>query len=235
MAFAVTKVEAYGIEAEEAVNKRYRQFLTLTITGLNTDIAMDLGSHVSGSLGTLWTAAGGSATGAVALQAIRDIATRASFYSGVGSEQLSALQKLDSTNTAVTKIDSAVSVGGSATESFTVTGLLTTDVILAVTQFVDGSGAAVGILSYGTAGAAAADNALSVVYNADPGANAKIRVAVLKTAAAITPLAGQYTEAVGTKAPNILFASGSAPLVTKITIEWTLTEGHPPVEVYAAA
>lgn len=77
MAFAVTVVEAYGIEVEEALNKRYIQYLNLTITAANTDTDWDLGDNVTGSLGTFWTAADGTATGLTALGAIQDIETRA--------------------------------------------------------------------------------------------------------------------------------------------------------------
>ncbi len=189
---------------------------------------------LSGSLGTFWTAAGGSTIGAKALQAIRDIVTRASFYEFVGSEQLAGKQKQDASDVRITKIDSAVTLGGNATETVTVTGLLTTDVILSVNQFVDGAGAGVGILAYGGAtGVCSVADQLSVTWNADPGANAKIRVAVQRAAATITPLAGQYTEAVGTKAPNITFATTDAPTTCKLTIAWHLIEGHPPVELYA--
>lgn len=99
---------------------------------------------------------------------------------------------------AVTKLDSAVSTGGSATETYTVTGLLTTDTILSVTQFVDGAGAAVGILSYGDAsGNCTVNGQLAVVYNADPGANAKIRVAISRSTGnaggTITGWSGQTT------------------------------------------
>lgn len=84
MAAAVTKVRAYGVEAEEAVNKRYIQRLILTITGLAADVDMDIGDYLNGSLGTFWTAAGGSATGAVALKALQDIGRRADFMSILG-------------------------------------------------------------------------------------------------------------------------------------------------------
>lgn len=77
MAFAVTVVEAYGIEVEEALNKRYRQFMNLTITAANTDTDWDIGDYVAGSLGTFWTDADGTSTGLAALAAIQDIDKRA--------------------------------------------------------------------------------------------------------------------------------------------------------------
>lgn len=77
MAFVITKVQAYGIEAEEPLNKRYRQYMYLTLTAANTDVDLDIGDNQNGSLGTFWTAAGGTTVGAGALQAIQDIVTRA--------------------------------------------------------------------------------------------------------------------------------------------------------------
>ncbi len=82
MTIALTSVKAYGIEAEEAVNKRYKQVLILGITAANTDVAIDLGNAVSGSLGTFWTAVGGTEPGVTALAAVRDINMRASSYVG---------------------------------------------------------------------------------------------------------------------------------------------------------
>jgi hypothetical protein len=77
MAFAITKVQAYGIESEEPLNKRYRQYMYLTVTATAADVALDLGSNQTGSLGTFWTATSGTTVGAGALQAIQDIVTRA--------------------------------------------------------------------------------------------------------------------------------------------------------------
>lgn len=77
MAFAITKVQAYGIEAEEPLNRRYRQYMYLTLTATSADVALDLGANQTGSLGTFWTAVSGSDIGANALKAIQDIVTRA--------------------------------------------------------------------------------------------------------------------------------------------------------------
>jgi len=71
--------------------------------------------------------------------------------------------------------DSAVSVGGAATEAMTVTGLLATDKILAVTQSVKGA-ANLPLLGYNTQVA----NGLTAVWSATPGAGAVIKVTVLR-------------------------------------------------------
>ena len=84
MAFAITGVRAEGIEVEEALNKRYYQKYILSITALAADVALDVGSFVSGALGTFWTAAGGSTIGAQALVAIRDISTKVDTFDTLG-------------------------------------------------------------------------------------------------------------------------------------------------------
>lgn len=71
--------------------------------------------------------------------------------------------------------ESAVSVGGGVTESMTVTGLLGTDTVLAVTGSVKGANAAA-VNAFGAPGA----GALSVTFTADPGAGMKVKVFVLK-------------------------------------------------------
>lgn len=234
MAFAITKVQCYGQEAEEPVNKRYRQFMTLNITAANTDVDLDLGDNQSGSLGTFWDAVDGTTIGAAALTAIQDIVTRAEQFASFGGEWTSRAQA-DGSVSSVVILDSAASAGGAAAEAYTVTGLLTTDSIIGVTQFVDGAGAATGILSYGNAsGNAAADNALTVTYNADPGAGAKVKVAVLR--AGVTSVsAGTYQVTYTNHTPNILFASGDAPTSYTVSLEWILQPQVAPVEYYATA
>lgn len=88
MAFALTKISAYGIEAEEALNKKYRQFVILSITASAADVALDLGDVTAGSLGTFWTAVSGTEPGATALTAMRDIQTRALTYCGAAGTSI---------------------------------------------------------------------------------------------------------------------------------------------------
>ncbi len=139
MTFALTKVQAYGIESEEPLNKRYRQYLLLTGTAAATDTALDLGLYIAGSLGTFWTAAGTGTPGAGALTALQDIGTRAQFFDGFGADFQNRAQ-VDNAATGIVTILSAASSGGSTTENYTVTGLLTTDTILSVTPEVVGTG-----------------------------------------------------------------------------------------------
>ncbi len=234
MAFVLTKVRAFGIEAEEVVNKRYLQHLVLNITAANTDVDLDLGDHVAGSLGTFWAAVDATATGLTGLAAMQDIATRAEAYLSIGGTGLNDQVQADGTRPSIVKIDSDASAGGGATETMVVTGLLTTDTILGVSQFVDGAGAAVGILAWGGAtGVCSVASQLSTTWNADPGAGAKIRVAVSRNVTA--PEAGTYTVTMGTLAPNLLFLSGSAPTAYTIVLTWLLKDKEEPVSVYAAA
>lgn len=66
---------------------------------------------------------------------------------------------------------SNASAGGSANEVYVVTGLLSTDTILSVSQSVKGANS-LPLLGYNTL----VNNALTGVYSADPGANAIIKV-----------------------------------------------------------
>lgn len=84
MAFAITKIQAYGIEVEEPINKRCVQKVILTLTALAADVDLDLGDSASGALGVFWTAAGGSVVGAKSLTAFRDIATKAEAFDTLG-------------------------------------------------------------------------------------------------------------------------------------------------------
>ncbi len=110
MTFALAKVQAYGIEAEEPLNKRYRQDLILTITAANTDVDLDLGDYIAGSLGTFWDAVDGTATGAGALQAMQDIGTRAEAFDGFGGNFMTRAQ-VDAASTLITALNSGASTG----------------------------------------------------------------------------------------------------------------------------
>jgi hypothetical protein len=232
MAFAVTKVQCYGIEAEEPLNKRYRQYMYLNITAANTDVDLDLGDNQTGSLGTFWDAVDGTATGAGALLAIQDIVTRAETFDGFGGEWMSRAQA-DASASGIIALNSAATAGGNATETLTVTGLtVATDSVLGISQYTDGAGAAVGILAYGTAGQPTVNNQLSVTWNADPGAGALVRVVVSRTGIT-SVVAGTYQVTYANKTPNILFASGDAPTSYEVILKWILMPQVAPVEYYA--
>lgn len=235
MARVVTQYQAFGVYRDEAVTNKALQFLRLKGTAANTDTAFDLGNYS----GTFWGEADGDATGLAALGVIKDVQTRAQQFISIGGLGVNGKSLQDASRAgAVTAILSAASAGGAATETYTVTGLLTTDTILAVTQAVDGAGAAVGIISYGNAsGNAAAADALAVVYNADPGAGAKVKVAVLRTTVT-TPDVGGYQLAMNgtnTKLPDLTFASTDAPTAFELVLCWLLKDGEQPVFASGAA
>lgn len=78
-------------------------------------------------------------------------------------------------NAHVKQFASGASAGGAAFEVLTVTGLLSTDTILSVSQTVAGANGTA-ITGWNTQ----ANNALTVTWTADPGAGAIIRVAILR-------------------------------------------------------
>ncbi len=235
MTFALTRVKAYGIEASEPLQKINVQRVELDITGANTDVAYDVGDVTAGSLGTFWTAVSGTEPGTTALKAFRDIAIIAKCFLWVGGLGLTGKSQISGTGGGTTYLDSAVYAGGSATPTLTVTGLAAADVILSATQRVKNANS-LPLLGW-TDGSRTA-NQLDVAYSADPGATGVVRVAIQKAAAAVTPVAGQYSvtlDATVTTLPNILFASGNAPTVAYLVFEWELKDGIMPIEVDVSA
>jgi len=229
MAFALTSAQFYGVENDEAITNQFTQHARFVITAANTDVDFDFGDLVGGNA---WSEMDNTTRGAQALAALKDLClSRMQNFVSLTGKGIVQYAQADAAIPQVVVINSAAAGGGSATEAYTVTGLLTTDTILAVTQFVDGAGAAVGILSYGNAsGNAAADNALSVVYNADPGAGAKVKVAVLRSGVT-TVQAGTYQLSLDADGlPNYLFLSGDAPTAYDITLTCQLKEGMNPIE-----
>lgn len=227
MAFSLTKVRAYGIEAEEPLNNWYQQKLILNITGLATDVDLDLGDYS----GTFWSAVDGAEPGDTALQAIKDIQTIAESFLAVQGTALAPLMQQQGLGGQAV-YTSAASAGGSATESLTVTGLAVGDTIIAATKIAAGANAEP-ISAIGAVGA----NSLSVTFDGDPGAGATVRVLVQKGAAAsgvVTAGGYQLTmDSTNTLLPNLLFASGSAPTSYVIELSWILKDNQEPVFVEA--
>ncbi len=226
MTFQLNKFQAYGIEPSEPVTKRWRQFAILTIAAANTDTALDIGTNA----GTFWTAAiadttYGATVATPALAALKDIQLRAESFTDVESSELLSRGNANSPPN-ITQLTSAAYAGGSATPTLTVTGLLTTDVILAATQQI-ANGNSLPLLAYGTPGS----GTLAVTYSADPGASGKVRVAILRTAAAAS-VAGQYSVAIANLRPNITWVSGDAPTAYDIVMSWTLNPAQEPIELY---
>ena len=231
MAFALTKVRAYGVESEEAVNKRYKQVLILSYTGLNSNVAVDIGNYT----GTFWTAVGGTEPGTTALAAVKDIQRRAlSFYKAGGTALANKVQ-MDASDRTFLSLDCTASSGGGATETIACPGILTTDTILGVTQQTKGANSTA-LIGYPSV-AAGADSLGTAVWTADPGASAVLRVAISRIVAS-TPTAGQYLlamNATNTQIPDITFLSGEAPTSADIIYEWVLKDAEEPVSVYKSA
>lgn len=226
MTFVLTKVQTYGIEAEEPLNKRYRQYMVLTITAANTDIALDLGSNQSGSLGTFWTAVSGTATGAGALQAIQDIVTRADYFDSIGGNFMSRSQG-DGSFASVVMLNSTASTGGSASETLALSGAATGDTVLSAYLVAGPTGS---VVMQRAASSIATANLFPVVFSGDPGNSAVVRVQLLRTGT--TPDAGTYQVSYANKTPNILFASGDAPTSYSVVLKWILQPQTGPVEYY---
>ena len=216
MAIALASFAAYGTRGEEALSKRYKQTLRLTFTGANTDVDYDIGEYVSGSLGSLWTAIGGSGNGASALACLQDIATRYQSFLGV---------KGASGQGSLVVMPAAATAGGSATEAVTVTGITAADRILAVRLIDDGPNNVTLAATMNTGVVAAGAGAVSVTFSADPGAGTRVTFLVQKAYASAPQVINTNAAA------NLLYVSGSAPTSWTAVLEWELQEGVLPVEV----
>lgn len=231
MALVVTKFTAYGIEAEEPLQKRFQQHVLLEYTAAATDATIDIGNYT----GTFWTAAGGTTTGAIALKALKDIQIKAKspdLPTGLG---LVGKYVISGAGGNIISYDSAASLGGAATEAVAVTGLAVADTILSVSQVVKGANSTA--LNGWTDGSRTA-NLLTLSWTANPGANSVSRVLVRKAAAAVTPVAGQYSvllNATNTMIPDITFASADAPTTARLWLRWWLKDNEWPEQVYSAA
>lgn len=135
MTFSLQQFKAYGVRASGDTRQHTWQVAEFGIVAANTDTALDISSDTSGSLGTFWTAATGDATYGTlatnALATIQAIIGITNTLKTVDSEALLAKNKLDSGG--YVSLLSSASAGGSPTEAYTVTGLLATDTVLAVT------------------------------------------------------------------------------------------------------
>ncbi len=129
MTFALTSVKAYGVEATEPLAKRFIQRLELKGTAAATNVAYDFGNYT----GTFWSAVGSTEPGLTGLKTIKGIQAIAKAFLSAQGTGLNAYTRAPASDTSVITILSAASTGGNATETYTVTGLLTTDTILAVT------------------------------------------------------------------------------------------------------
>ena len=115
-------------------------------------------------------------------------------------------------------LTSAASAGGSATESLTVTGLATTDTILAVSQSTAGAGSGKTLIAYGSPAA----NALSCTWSADPGAGAVVKVAFLRAASG-------YQQATQSSRPNYTLPAGAGLAEYTVYIDYLLKPNILPV------
>ncbi len=233
MTIALTKVTAYGIEASEPLTKRFQQYIILEGTGANTDVDYDLGDLVAGSLGTFWTAVGGTEPGITALSAMRSVQIAAKTFEGATGIGLLTRTRYPASIPVVQALTSAVYAGGSATPTLTVTGLLTTDTILGATQIAKNANS---LPLIGAASACTVADQYAVVYSADPGASGTVRVEFSRATTAVQSGTYQLTmDTTATNLPNILFVTGNAPTTWKFVLQWALKDNEGPIEAYAAA
>lgn len=212
MTFALTKFKAYGIEADQVVDKYEKQVAVFTITAANTDLDLDIGDYT----GTFWSAVGSSAVGSQALIAIKDINKRAETFIAVRGSSIAGYVQSDASRTIVREFDSTATAGGSASQALTVTGLLDTDTILSVTQKVAGTGVAE-VLTFASAASAGggATEALTVTGLA---ASDTLLAATLKTKGANAAYLTGYSIAGANSLTAVFSADPGAGAVVQVTV-----------------
>lgn len=214
MAFGLTRLRAYGIKGESATYKRSLQVVNMEITGTASDVDLDIGDDS----GTFWTAVGKTGSG---YKALIDIINRSTCLSSFYCSELIGKP----INNGLVALLSDAGSGGSATESMTVTGLLTTDQIVAVTQQTKGANGTA-LIAYDKPADAADD--LDVEYTGDPGAGSIIQVLVQREGAA--PIAGGASVAIQNDRPNITLPAGEGETSYNITLFYQLRDEETPIE-----
>jgi hypothetical protein len=196
MAFGITSVKVYPLEHEDSMRRACIHAVEVELTAANTDTSLDLASLAA------------SDADAEYLETLLNRADKVLSYGFVGSDPQPA-------QGGITKLDSAASAGGDNTETYTVTGLLTTDVVLGVSIFEKGAGTAANlpIIDYGSAtGTVAVADALPVEHVGDPGAGCKVRVTVQRVATPVYGTNHKWNQSA--TAPVFTFAGGGTTPTT---------------------
>lgn len=195
MTIVLTKAAAYGIEASEPLQKRFRQQLVLEGTAANTDVDYDFGDYT----GTFWTAVGASAAGVVGLKAVKDIQVSALTFLYASGSAFGNKVRADASVPAVMSFLSSASVGGSATEAYTVTGLQTAaagDTILSVVpEVASATGRSSIVVLSGTVGGGAATGTATVTGLQTSATDTILAVTQNVKGANSLPLLGYNTQA----------------------------------------
>lgn len=209
-AFGTNKVKIYPIEDEASFRNTYLHVVEVDLTALNSDTAL--------ALATLAAADTTNASNGLYLATLLTRAYRWVSYFFKESQR--------APNFVTKSYLSNAAAGGSATEAYVVTGLKSTDTILAVTPAVATANAV-----YYKAYSLLVANGLSATYSGDPGAAGKILVAVSRAVAVAGDLTGSDHLWDGSvTAPNFTFAGGtSTPTTLTLSMLVETTAGYPPI------
>lgn len=225
MAFSLSAFEAFPLQVGGAQPRRAIQRCILHIAGTSADVDLDIGDDS----GTFWTAAGATDIGAGALASLKQIIAQVSKVSGLFCPELDAYGVRASADSVVETLDlnSAASAGGNATETFTVTGLLTTDNIISVDIKTMGAN---DVMVDTFPDAAAANNQLQVTFDGDPGVGLVLKVGFTRTSGA-TLSAGEYSLAYQNSRPNYTLPAASGLTAYTVIIDYLLLPNILPVVV----
>lgn len=232
MTFSLQAFKAKGILYTAANRNWTEQSVDMLITSANTDVALDIASDTTGSLGTFWTAVLADATygqlGTNALAVVQNIVANCSRIREIVSEALISLTKV-STGAYQFFTSAVISTGTSV--SATVTGLLATDIVVSVTQATANANGVVPV-AFGTPTA----NTLPLTYEATSGANGTVSVLVYRPSGTAVVNAGQYGLTISGHLPLITFNSGTAPTTQILSLSWLMQDGVLPITAdYGAA
>jgi hypothetical protein len=221
MAFQLQAFKANALLYAEANRNRVRQTADFLIASAATDTALDVANDTTGSLGTFWTAVIADSTygsvGTAALAVIQNIVNLCKNLDDVSSEVLLGKTRVG-TSSIMSFLSAAVGTGPTVTA--TVTGLLATDTVLAVTQQVANANTVVPV-AFGTPAA----NALPLTYAAANGGSGQVLVLVNRTTGTIVPTTGAFDLTVSGHLPLITFASSNAPTTQLLHLEWLMQDG----------
>lgn len=208
MAVALTSVKVYPLETEQSMRDNFPHLAEISLTALASDTTVNLAT----------LAAADSTNGPY----LTTLLQRADVITGYFFLESARAQNGAAAN--VKTFLSNASAGGAAAEAYTVTGLLSTDTVIAVTPQTATTNAAY-IRSFGTL----VTNGLTVTYNTDPGASGKVQVSVIRTGGVAT--GSDHVFSGTANAPVFTFAGGtSTPTVLTLVLGVKIKKDYPPVK-----
>ncbi len=193
MAFALSSAKVFPLETEASFRSTFPHIAIIGLTAANTDTALNLA-----------TLAAADTTYGPYITELLNKADKLLGYFFLESQR--------SSGAVVKALDSSASAGGAATETLTVTGLLTTDTILGATIVEDGANS---VYIREAAKTCAVNGQYVMTFSGDPGAGLELRVLVLREGGAAN---GTDHVLSGTAAAPVFTFAGGGDTPTALTL-----------------